>query len=430
MLNKNEKKQIINRLNTMFNSKEQLIALCNVLSNDIDKIMQVISKIIKYSFVKGYLHDGETLCSLIYHPDYVDEKYKEYLNINSKKTLFRFFNRKKDKEYNFSISLDEDINLTDLSGLIIPQKSQLQMICNNNLNEQKQKEEIEQRKNNYYKKNRIFEEIGFLYSRYELIEIDTSFIYYHNDLSGNINDDFNDLYNGERYISNPLSPLNNSYQDNIEQIKTQHDIVLRKIGNVYEIENGRHRIIYILKKGQKTTIPVKIFRRIEDREFNVIINKLKKEYSVKVYKNNLLDNNPNIIIVHNGIAYEIKNSEKLKEFYNNLSRGIPNNTFNHMLFNIQQGNNSKEIINIYKKIIIQKYLELGDNFLKNNFSNIIKHFENVDSFLLYKAFVSIQNEYQESKVYKYNFRDYCLTTNGYESNFNEKKNTSKNTIKR
>jgi hypothetical protein len=85
MLNKNEKKQIINRLNTMFNSKEQLIALCNVLSNDIDKIMQVISKIIKYSFVKGYLHDGETLCSLIYHPDYVDEKYKEYLNINSKK---------------------------------------------------------------------------------------------------------------------------------------------------------------------------------------------------------------------------------------------------------------------------------------------------------------------------------------------------------
>ena len=389
----NKQKQIIERLNKMFTNYEQLQIFCNKLSNNTDKIIENINKIIKYAFVnESFINNKKPLNILLYDIKDVDTLYKEYLN---KRSILNIF-KKKESKITFDIPLESDIRLSDLEGLRLPTLEKIKEICDYNKYKDQEKKKQQIKKDNYYQKHRIFEETAFTYIRTELITINPSLIYYHQDLSGNIYEDYNFLYqNKEKY----KNILNNSYETNVAKIKKSSDILLKKTGNVYEIENGRHRIIYL---------PIQIKRRIEDKEFNIVLNNLKKEYNISIIKNNLLNNEPNILIILNNKAYEIKNKEELIKFYNNLKQGLQvDRSINILPFDINNliEIDTNKIINQYRDLIFNKYLEIGESILNSNFTEIIKQFNSINNCLFYQAFISIQQNFQESLIYKNDFKE-------------------------
>jgi len=182
-------------------------------------------------------------------------------------------------------------------------------------------------------------------------------------------------------------------------------IKLTKLGNVYETEDGRHRILYLLNSGKSISIPAKVSRRFEDEEVNIILKELTNYYNVKVYKNNVLNDELNILICLNDKLYEIRNKNELVNFYNSVKS---NNIINISStdFKIVPKNNiekNREIIKLYKKLIMQKYYELGETILLSNFSTLIKYFDNVNNSLFYDAFVSVLTDYQKSLMFDYEF---------------------------
>lgn len=249
----------------------------------------------------------------------------------------------------------------------------------------------------------VLKDVGFQYSRRELVTIDSSFKYCNGELTGNVYKDFDNLYNPERYVDSfrVISPLKNSYEDNINNIKRNSDICLLKVGNSYKIENGRHRIMYILKYGMEEKIPVLLTRLIEDKESDIIFKYLKEAFNANIYKNNLLNDEVNLLISINGIAYNIRNKEELKLFYNNLKNGKSIDNFGKINFNLV-GN--KDDIYRYSKLIFNKYLEIGNELLTSNFTDLVKYFGQINN-LYYGAFKIMQSDYQDSLVYEYDFKE-------------------------
>jgi len=226
--------------------------------------------------------------------------------------------------------------------------------------------------------------------------VDSDFLYYYTGTSGSIEQDFRTLYSGERYQGRlaSISPLHNSYEENVAQIRRQNDISLTKLGNVYFIENGRHRILYIMRNGMGAIIPISISRRIEDQEFNRILEKLRQEYNMVAYKNNILNDAPDILLKDASEAYRIKSKEELLIFYDNLQAGRNNHQFEKIPFENEPEVDKVEFTRKYKALIYQKYAEYGKEIITGNFSEVIKYFDEINVLLLYEAFTDVQYEYQ------------------------------------
>jgi len=405
----NKRKKLIELLNNLFSNDEQLNNLCDTVSNDYDTVIKAINMIIKYVFVDhSLLYNGVSLSSIFYKAEYIDVEleYKKYLN-ESNGLLKKIFSKKEIKNYDFSFLLDSDIRVSDLKGLRLPTLDKIKEICNKNIamEELRYKEmrlEKENKKCKYesYRKFRGFDEVGFYYKRRELVPINSSLIYYHDELSGDVSFDFDKLYSSERYTDSfsNLNPLKNSYQDNIRDIKNNSDISLFKKGNVYEIENGRHRIMYILKNGKEEKIPVYLTRRFENKKVNIILKYLKDFYDIDVYKNNLLNDEINILINLYGKCYVIENEDDLIRFFNDFKDNKFNMSDSKIPFNIENDNVD------YKDLIFNKYLEIGEDVLLGNFTDLCKYFDNINN-LYYQAFMRLQSEYQDSLIYGYDFKE-------------------------
>lgn len=402
-------KKIVNKLNNHFSNESELIDLCNSLSNEPQKVLEMISKIIKYAFVhKEFLNNQETLQDISKKITNIDIEYQKYLN----KKSFPLFMKKSTIDNEISSMLDKDIRLTDIQGIRIPTIDKIDEICQNN-----QKRFTPKKPEKHFKEQRGFELEGFTYTRCELLTITPTFRYDYQEATGNLEIDFDTIYQDDRYINRQsfMNPLNNSYEKNIQKIKSNTSITLKKEGNVYDIKNGRHRILYIMKHGIPVEIPITITRRIEDKEFNEILCILKEKYNAKIYKNNLTDDNPNILISINQMAYVIKNKDELISFYKNLRNKTKGNYFN-FLFNLNQGNN----IATYENMIYQKYLEIGSTVLTSNFTDLFQYFGELSN-QLYIAFQNLQQLYLRSVVYQIDFKTY------YENQKNAEKNKRLNT---
>jgi len=385
-------KKIINKLNQYFSNQIELSELCDEFSNNPDVVIKIISKIIKYAFVnKDFIDSNETLTDISDKIDGIDEKYQLYL----RKTRLTLFKRKNEIDPYLKTILDADIRFADIADLMVPTKEKIEEICQLNEREKKKRE-----KSTRCQTQRGFDIIAFTYSRKELITITPSFQYDYPTATGNIQIDFQNKYQEERYIDRPqtLHPLNKDYQTNIEDIKTHTDILLKKVGNVYEIENGKHRILYIMKHGIPVQIPVTMTRRIEDREFNEILCILKENYQAKFYKNNILNDEPNILINIQGKAYVIKNKQELLSFYKSIRDKEPLTNYQSIPFDIKPNGNIKT----YENMIYQKYLEVGDIILSSNFTELSKYFGQLNN-LFYQAFNMMQKMYQEAMVYQLDF---------------------------
>lgn len=420
MLSSIEKRKIVERLNSLFDSYDAMRAFCERLNNDHTEVKRMISKAIKYGFVKSdFVFENQSLFAVLHRLDKIDNEYEQFKKENPKGLFYNLLNKRKSKKELLEESkrlkkcgyeLDQDIDIEDIFGIELPQDTFIESICRENVERKAYERKKSSARAEFYRIQRGFDETAFTYSRVDELKLDQdSFVYYNSELTGQLYEDYRFIYSSERYTDNNFknSPLNRSFEENLAEIRRKNDIQLRKKGNVYEIENGRHRILYLLRSSESVTIPVHITRRIEDREFNITLNELKNKYGVSVYKNNLLDDESNVLIEYQGTAYEINGTDSMKLFLDNLNNGKSNDGFNFFDFNIDDSLNKKETLKKYKTMLFERYKTDGDSVFLGNFTDIVNSYGDVNNRYFYEAYVLMQSEFQTAKVYKYNFEDYA-----------------------
>lgn len=399
------KKDIVHRLNEIFKNRDDISYFCGVNGNDPNKVIKFLNDIIKFSFVYKEFTEEELTMGMILAEiekiDDLDDLYIKYLE-RTKGFFPKLSPNKKDFIYEI---LSDDIRLTDVKGIILPSYSKIEEICNLNIEREEKRIKLEEKCNKAEK----FKEVGFSYVRPELYEITSDDIYIGFNLTGILEEDLNILYSDDRYgeLDKFTNPLFKSYEANIEQIRKNKDISINKFGDLIRIENGRHRLVYIMSQGEKEKIPVKVIRRFEDREINLILLKLVHKYGINIYKNNLLNDDFDIILEKDNIGYNITSKDELikllNAFENNIDIEIPSFAFE--TYNLEYLDR-EEIINRYTIIIYNLYLKYGNRIIEGNLTDIISILNTSGDSLLEEAFNFVQYRYQYSKVYNENFDAY------------------------
>lgn len=225
----------------------------------------------------------------------------------------------------------------------------------------------------------------FYYTTYELLTIDENFKYQGTKLSGNIQKDYTKLSTDER--NNQIST---SYEQNIQNIiNNPNTISLIKENNTYTVEDGRHRLTYIIKNKKPQTIPVKIKKSFPNENINKILNILKKKYNTLIIKNNPSNDNINLLLIIKDSYYKIENETQLYDFFNLLDNNKQINKYYQGTFNrILNPSLYKE----YQQIIKQKEQQLGKYIYTLNYDEIIKLF-NINNITFYKIFTIYQENY-------------------------------------
>lgn len=225
----------------------------------------------------------------------------------------------------------------------------------------------------------------FYYTTYELLTIDENFKYQGTKLTGDIQKDYLKLSTDER--NNQIST---SYEQNIQNIiNNPNTISLIEENNTYTVEDGRHRLTYIIKNKTPQQIPVRIKKSFSNENINKILNILKKKYNTLIIKNNPSNNNINLLLIIKDSYYKIENETQLYDFFNLLDNNNNINKYYQGTFNrILNPSLYKE----YQQIIKQKEQQLGKYIYTLNYDEIIKLF-NINNITFYKIFTIYQENY-------------------------------------
>lgn len=163
----------------------------------------------------------------------------------------------------------------------------------------------------------------YMYLRLEKVKINSNFKYYNHALTGNLKEDYESLF-GINDSHGSAKVLEHSFRENYLKIQRSHDISLGYNNGVYNIYNGRHRLIYLkafydaycfgdTDLGYEAPALVSYF--IDDEEVNMIINLLKKDYGAKIYKGNYYDDEISFFIIIDNKLYVTKNKKELEDFF-------------------------------------------------------------------------------------------------------------------
>ncbi len=262
------------------------------------------------------------------------------------------------------------------------------------------------------------------YSRIESVSVTNEFEYTNNELTQDIDYDL-DLIYGYLETNRTRSLQELDQTTNISIMKKQHDIRVRKTSRKYMISNGRHRILYLKyfylinhkayrdtntldKLKQLVTIPMNVEYTIEDKSINEYLKKvLELSNQVQLYKVNINNDSPNIIIVINNHVYSVNNVFELQCLYSYLSISYYNNSY-YIGENTEQNNiNYKElfeylIITLKDKLFTMDFLDII-NYLKKvgyYIENIHYTIEVINYFKLYNEYIQLQHTLQRIEVYK------------------------------
>lgn len=399
------KKDIVYKLNELFGNIDDISYFCGANDNNPDKVVKILNDIIKFAFIyKDFINEELTMGMILEEIDKIenlDELYRNYLE-KTKGLFYKLSSPKKDFIYEI---LDDDIRIADVKGIILPSYSKIEEICNLNIERDTKLLKLEEK----CAKAERFKEVGFCYIRPELFEISSSDTYIGYNLTGDIEEDLNILYSDDRYGNSDqfTNPLFKSYEANIEQIRKNKDMSIKKYGDLIRIENGRHRIVYLMSQNKKEAIPIKVIRRFEDREINLELIKLSKKFNANIYKNNLLNDEFDIIIEINNVAYNITSKEELIRLSKSLENGenidIPSFEFETVDLEYLD---KEEIVDRYTLIIYDLYVKRGKRIVEGNLTDIIDILNVAGDSLLEEAFNFIQYRYQYSKIYNDGFDNY------------------------
>ena len=374
------KKDIINRLNNYLDDYNSMKELCSLCNNNVNEIYYNIFLIINYV--------------LKYHYNFI----KTTSNIVD--CYYNALKNKNNKQRNNNDVLNGEINKKDSNGIRIPNVHFIVKLCNENIQEREEKERKRHEFAARYDKLKGFNETGFTYTRPEMVSLDKDFNYYYVDCTGDICQDYYQLYKDERYNVDDDSPLRNGYYSNLNSINYSNNIQIIKLGNMYSIDNGRHRLLYVLYHSISENIPCTVTRRIEDKEFNIITNKLSKNNNAYLYKNNIFNDDPDIVICLNNKLYNTRSIEEIKDFYYHLNNKQYLSKYYVSDFHIVSFSDSLNTLYRYKKDLIEKFCEIGINFINMNFSDLLRIYPNYNNQLLYEAFNQLKTSYLRSFVFE------------------------------
>ena len=415
MTKKAKNKQILEKLDTLFNSHLGIDTLSKCSEYDPEKVKKLISKIIKFAFVKDdFVESYYTIEKIAQYVERdnvdIDEAYRKYLEAKERKGIFSWFKKRSNKTKLLNdgrIELDNDIDRKDIQKLRLPTEDKIDETCQRykDLFERIRRAE-EERKLNKNKFNK-FEDQIFTYSRYELFEIGKESKYVGAGLTGNFDNDFMTLYGDERYTGNNFvnSPIKNSVHENLSSIKRKNDIKIFLVGDTFSIENGRHRLVYIINHFGTIKIPLYVTRIIEDNEFNKLLFSLKDMGITHFFKNNALNDEPNIFICKDDMAYVVRGKDELKKFSEKIENKESLDEFES--FNLILKNDPVEYNDKlkYKLEIIKMCKKSGNQILNQDFSELVKMFEGnedaPDNRILYIAFEMLQNEYSKFNTFEF-----------------------------
>lgn len=269
-----------------------------------------------------------------------------------------------------------------LSFLHLPTKYELQQICAYNKNNAKGTLVDYNTLNPYVPKIIKEPELYVTYSRYEKIPVTKHFIYRNEELTGDIDYDI-DLIYGMLDTNGTKDKISSSFDENIIAIKKRYDIIVEKIGNEYEIKNGRHRILYLKnyyvqnyesykkihaldKLLEIVSLPMHVDLFIEDPKFNKIIGQLIKNYKIRCFKADHSNDLPAIVLIKGQDVYYLDDVNALNEFYQNTINNQDNSKF-------YLGKHSKEINYDYRYISSYLIIKLGSKIYNMSFDNIIRY---------------------------------------------------------
>ena len=145
----------------------------------------------------------------------------------------------KSKKIRLTFELDEDIRLSDLQGIELPLISTIVDACSVNKQKESESNYKKEKRSKIYQDAIGFQETGLIYTVTEKVKFDRSIIYCHSGLTGDLEVDFTNMYNDERYGNNPNSPLYKPYIENIETFVKSF------------INGGLHVVHYQLSKAEE-----------------------------------------------------------------------------------------------------------------------------------------------------------------------------------
>ena len=398
-----ERRKIISDLNYLLNDYSFLLVLADYCNNNHETVIKVISKIIKHAFCIERVDKESYLIS----DDIVNEYYCVYLNRTKKKNS----KQKKNNKIRLTFNLDDDIRISDLIGIKLPLMCNIIDVCNVNKQKQRDNDYQKEKRSRTYQEAMGFSETGFIYTVTEMVKFDRNTIYCHSGLTGDLNIDFNKLYNDERYGNNSNSPLYKTFIDNLVSITKANDIDVTRFGDLYFIGNGRHRILYLMYFNYNVKVPITVNKRIEDEEFNIIICRLINNYKISFNKNNICNDEADILINYNGKTYNTKNIEELKRFEYLLDNGMSLDEYFVADLVIYSKNDD---CNKYKEIrnkIFTYYFENKDkNIFEGNYTDFLKVIGEPNSNLLFESFNLKQRMYQRYKLFGLDFDEELLSS--------------------
>ena len=376
------KKDIINKFNTYLEDYNNMKELCSIAGNDVDRVYRILNMIVK--FVLKYHFN------FIKNTNNIVDCYYNALSFSEKKIRFVQNND----------VLNGSLEEQDLNGIRIPSKNFVNRLCEKNILEQQEIESMHNERMKHFRELQGFNEVGFTYIRPEMVHLNDYFNYYYTDCTGDVYTDYHQLYGDERYSNEEEdNPLFNDYYQNLDSIRNSNNIQVSKFGNLYHIDNGRHRLLYVLYHGWDEEVPCMVTKRIENREFNIITYKLKKFYHAKIYKNNILDDNPNIVICLDGKLYKIDGINELQDFYAFINNSDYLKKYYVRDFEIIDFGSARGILYRYKKDLIEQLSNNGMNLLNMNFSDLLKMYPKRNNQVLYEAFNQLKTSYLRSRIF-------------------------------
>lgn len=252
---------------------------------------------------------------------------------------------------------------------------------------------------------------GFKYQRYENVRIDKSFKYCHFDLTGDVSKDFKFLF-GSNDPHNSKKVLEHPFSDNLLKIKRSHDIILHKKDDVYNIYNGRHRLIYLNYYYNKLPItegfeaPASVTKEFEDNETNEILETLINDFEATIHKYNYYDDEVALCIIINRNVYVVNNLEELKDFYKNIDKS--NFCYHYTELTDILEIDFNKLFRFITEIVGDKLFEMNFlellNFVKNNsiiIDNVKITVENMNITKFYHYYFDICHNVQYCKIHNY-----------------------------
>lgn len=214
----------------------------------------------------------------------------------------------------------------------------------------------------------------FMYLRMEKVKINDSFKYYNFALTGNLKTDYDDLF-GINDSHGSAKVLEHSFRENYLKIQRSYDISLAYNNGVYNIYNGRHRLIYLKAfyeayhcKGTDLgyEVPALVSYFINDLNVNKIINSLVKDYGAKIYKGNYYDDEISFFMTINNKLYIVNNKEELEDFY---ERFKVNDTLEEYFVSETADENNILIEDIFQSI----FNEIGKDLFEMSFIDLFSY---------------------------------------------------------